>query len=121
SQNDVNYIAVTLNAADDWNDHIQMYEHAFTTYKRVILAKKGKITFEKDEETVDARITDYYYYPLKEKEKDKLHQQIVWKKSDTKDEAILIYLLDGEIIKEIPLQINKKENVSWIHRLFEQF
>lgn len=26
-------IAVTLNAPDDWNDHITMYENAFSTYK----------------------------------------------------------------------------------------
>src|SRR5699024_9349794 len=121
SQDDVNYVAVTLNAEDDWNDHIQMYEHAFTTYKRVILAKKGKITFEKNEESIEAKITDHYYYPIKENEKDKLHQQIVWKKRDAEDEAILTYLLDGETIKEIPLQIKTKENASWIRRLFEQF
>lgn len=121
SKDSVNYIAVTLNAPDDWNDHIQMYEHAFTTYHLVILAKKGKIRFEKDNEMVEANITDNYYYPLKKTEKNKLHQQIVWKKHDTQAQAVLTYLLDGEIIKEIPLHINTKENLPWMRRLFEQF
>lgn len=34
AENDgVMLIAVTLNAPDDWNDHIAMYENAFSTYK----------------------------------------------------------------------------------------
>lgn len=36
-------IAVTLNAGDDWNDHIAMYEHGFNHYKMKTIVSKGKI------------------------------------------------------------------------------
>ena len=29
TKGDMNLIAVTLNASDDWNDHISMYENGF--------------------------------------------------------------------------------------------
>lgn len=34
-------IAVTLNAPDDWNDHITMYKEAFTNYRKYDIIKKN--------------------------------------------------------------------------------
>lgn len=34
-------ISVTLNAPDDWNDHISMYDHAFGKYENVMVKKEG--------------------------------------------------------------------------------
>lgn len=36
-------IAVTLNAPDDWNDHIQMFESAYANYDIAEILAKGKI------------------------------------------------------------------------------
>lgn len=117
-KNGVSYIAVTLNAADDWNDHIKMYEDAFQTYKRVILAKKGSFTFKKDQRTLQAQVNDTYYYPLEKTEGKKLHQQIIWKNNQA-NKAKLIYLLDGETIAEIPLQIKEGKKTSWFSSLWQ--
>lgn len=38
----VTLIAVTLNAPDDWNDHIKLYEYGFSHIKKVALLKDGK-------------------------------------------------------------------------------
>lgn len=35
-------IAVTLNAPDDWNDHIKLYESAFSGMEKVCVADEGK-------------------------------------------------------------------------------
>lgn len=39
-------IAVTLNAPDDWNDHLALYELGFSMYKSVLLAKKGQFSVQ---------------------------------------------------------------------------
>lgn len=40
---DLNLIAVTLNGPDDWNDHIYMYEHAFSDFKPIELLQAGPV------------------------------------------------------------------------------
>lgn len=71
TKGDMDLIAVTLNAPDDWNDHINMYETAFKKYEMVkVISRgnikgvndsfyKGKIYFKND-----------VYYPAAEDEKD---------------------------------------------------
>lgn len=63
-------VAVTLNASDDWNDHIHMFEYGFNQFTKVTLV-------EKEERLKDERLarTDGYFimlnhlsYPLKEDE-----------------------------------------------------
>lgn len=36
-------VAVTLNAPDDWNDHIEMLENGFTAYQEVVLHRAGDV------------------------------------------------------------------------------
>lgn len=43
TKGDLDLIAVTLNAPDDWNDHIYMYEYGFDTYDPKIVLEKGKV------------------------------------------------------------------------------
>lgn len=42
----VSVIAVTLNASDDWNDHLAMHELGFSTYHSQTLAYEGQFTVE---------------------------------------------------------------------------
>ncbi len=42
----VRVIAVTLNAPDDWNDHLTLHELGFSHYHREILAKPGGFTYK---------------------------------------------------------------------------
>lgn len=41
----VTLIAVTLNAPDDWNDHIVLLDHGFALYERVTLAPADSLRF----------------------------------------------------------------------------
>ena len=43
-KNGITLICVTLNASDDWNDHMTAYEKVFQTAKRQCVAKKGEVS-----------------------------------------------------------------------------
>lgn len=43
AKGDAALIAVTINAPDDWKDHISMFEYAFDHYKTYVLAEKGRL------------------------------------------------------------------------------
>ncbi len=45
-RNGVRVIAVTLNAPDDWNDHLTLYERGFSEYHREILAEPGGFSYK---------------------------------------------------------------------------
>ena len=40
TKNNTELVAITLNAADDWNDHIKMYENAFSKFEEVAFPKE---------------------------------------------------------------------------------
>ncbi|WP_100331460.1 D-alanyl-D-alanine carboxypeptidase family protein [Bacillus xiapuensis] len=48
TKGDMDLIAVTLNAPDDWNDHISMYEFGFDRYDPKIILEKGEIDIKDD-------------------------------------------------------------------------
>jgi serine-type D-Ala-D-Ala carboxypeptidase (penicillin-binding protein 5/6) len=71
SKDGENLIAVTLNASDDWNDHITMFEYGFKQYNMVGILEEGTIKaidqkFYKNKVYLDHRIE----YPLTEEEKE---------------------------------------------------
>lgn len=120
-------IAVTLNAPDDWNDHITMYEYGFDHYVLAKIAKKR----------IGQKVNDRFYknriqanrdllYPVTEKEIAKLrvHIQLIKPKKQWKEDEQLIptvvgkavLYLDGEPVDEVPLLYkhhrNKQETSS---------
>jgi len=40
----LSFIAVTLNAPDDWNDHTVMLDYAFSRYERITLLREGELS-----------------------------------------------------------------------------
>lgn len=45
-QDGVCVVAVTLNAPDDWNDHLALHERGFSAFHREVLAEPGQFSFE---------------------------------------------------------------------------
>lgn len=43
-RNGIAFIAVTLNASDDWNDHRLMLDYAFSLYKGISILDKGELS-----------------------------------------------------------------------------
>lgn len=113
-------VAVTLNASDDWNDHIHMFEYGFNEFTKVTLA-------EKEERLKDERLAreDGYFsilnhlsYPLKEDEL--VQKRIVLDPVFSKDKlepsqipypaGYIQFTLDQQEIARIPIQfVYKKE------------
>ncbi|MUV39739.1 Serine-type D-Ala-D-Ala carboxypeptidase [Lentibacillus sp. JNUCC-1] len=82
-KNNMDLIAVTLNAPDDWNDHIKMYDWAYDAY-----------TLKELKEQEDAEHGKSFFYPLSTDEQDQLVKQTV--KSDLARKTI--YYLNGNTI-----------------------
>jgi serine-type D-Ala-D-Ala carboxypeptidase (penicillin-binding protein 5/6) len=68
---DFEMIAVTLNAPDDWNDHIQMFETAFSDYDIAEILSKGKVDGIKKSQYKNKVYLDHsFVYPLTSEEEE---------------------------------------------------
>ncbi|MFT4413152.1 D-alanyl-D-alanine carboxypeptidase family protein [Fredinandcohnia humi] len=81
----VELIAVTINASDDWNDHMQMFNTSFNTYDLVKIVKEGELekvnnSFYKGKVFVDHS----FVYPLTKEERDEIKVSINFIKPDEK-------------------------------------
>lgn len=98
-------IAVTLNAPDDWNDHIKMFEYGFNKYSKKELVTAGEKLVGEDINRNDGyfQYKNSFYYPLLESEK--VQARIVLDAAFSKDELEAIPQPAGHIIFEL----NEKE------------
>ncbi|RLQ95047.1 D-alanyl-D-alanine carboxypeptidase family protein [Falsibacillus albus] len=85
SKDGQNLIAVTLNASDDWNDHIEMYNFGFNQYDQKIVLPEGKIDavknkFYQNKVFIKQDVT----FPLKENETDLVRVKFELLKPDEK-------------------------------------
>ncbi|KRG12754.1 D-alanyl-D-alanine carboxypeptidase [Virgibacillus soli] len=102
-------IAVTLNAPDDWTDHISMYEYGFKTYSQKTILSKGSLALNiKEMEGKNFFLKDSIVYPLSEEEVDKVRMEYKLLpakqlKSLQKGKAgiAIMYLQDEPVKKEI--------------------
>jgi serine-type D-Ala-D-Ala carboxypeptidase (penicillin-binding protein 5/6) len=77
SKNNLDLIAVTLNASDDWNDHINMYESTFDNYTNTEVLHKGAIKeIKKKPYKGKVFIKHSFHYPLTDDEKEMVHVKI---------------------------------------------
>ncbi|MGM8365305.1 D-alanyl-D-alanine carboxypeptidase family protein [Virgibacillus sp. W0181] len=77
-KDDFELIAVTLNASDDWRDHIQMFEWGYKNFKLRSLENREEINF-KLKETNDlftGYLQEPVYYPLTDDEYSHVHSYI---------------------------------------------
>ncbi|PRR93031.1 MULTISPECIES: D-alanyl-D-alanine carboxypeptidase family protein [unclassified Bacillus (in: firmicutes)] len=121
AKGDAALIAVTINAPDDWKDHISMFEYAFDHYKTYVLAEKGRLASLKgtfyDKKAFIKRDVDYFLNEdekkLVEIETEMLTPQKKWEKNA---EAIpdvvgkMTFLLDGQVIEQVPIFYENKRN-----------
>ncbi|WP_428908977.1 D-alanyl-D-alanine carboxypeptidase family protein [Niallia sp. Krafla_26] len=113
SKENLDLIAVTLNGPDDWNDHINMYEHGFNHYTLVTIMKEGTLKkiddpFYKNKVYVDHDIV----YPVTDKERELFQIKITlqkpkeeWRDKDNEPDLVgkaAIYL-DDKPLREVPL------------------
>ncbi|WP_062104767.1 D-alanyl-D-alanine carboxypeptidase family protein [Bacillus niameyensis] len=109
-------IAVTLNAPDDWNDHISMYEYGFKTYSDQSIINKGRLEIDAEGlEKKELFIQNPIIYPLAEDESEeirmeyKLLQPEKLKKLDEGKAGIAILYFQGEPVKQEYIYIREVE------------
>ena len=66
-------IAVTINAGDDWNDHIQLHNDGFSNYRLCQLVRKGQClgsvcVLSGESDQVDVLAADDFYYSVTDQE-----------------------------------------------------
>ncbi|MEH6942276.1 D-alanyl-D-alanine carboxypeptidase family protein [Bacillus sp. JJ722] len=77
TKGELSLITVTLNAGDDWNDHMSLFDSGFKDYDLTKIMNSGKVkkiknSFYKNKVV----ILEPFLYPLTDEEKDKLHIEI---------------------------------------------
>lgn len=118
-------IAVTLNAPNDWNDHINMFEYGFHQYHLEQIAEQGRQLQESRLERGDGHFEymNDFYYPLKETEKITkkliLHPRFE-SRDDSEDEypypaGFLYMYLDQKEIGRVAIKFveKAKEETLW--------
>lgn len=120
TKDNVNLIAVTLNARDDWNDHITLFEYGFDNFEPIILVHKGEVPKLKDSfYEGKVRINRSFTYLAKEDEKNdfRVEYRMIepkkhWKRHTDEIPKVVgkaIVYFHEEIIKEMPIYYHGKE------------
>ncbi len=126
TKGDLDLIAVTLNAGDDWNDHIFMYESAFNKYDLAEVITPGSVKDVKDDfYRKRIYIKSGVVYPVTSEEQDKfrVEYKLVKPKRDWKDQEkvpnvvgkAIVYFGD-EKIEQVSIyykHIEKKKTSVW--------
>lgn len=121
---DFEMIAVTLNAPDDWNDHIQMFETAFSNYDIAEILSKGKVDGIKESQYKTKVYLDHsFVYPLTSEEEELVRVEYRLKKlgkdqRDLQNQKIAgraNVFLDDKQIASLPVyyKLEEKEQKSF--------
>ncbi|MBT2754858.1 D-alanyl-D-alanine carboxypeptidase [Mesobacillus foraminis] len=132
AKGDFELIAVTLNGPSDWNDHIYLYESAFTQYDVAQILAEGKIKGLKDS-LYKGRVylRNSFEYPLTAKEESlvRVEYKLLKPPEDPEKERIpeivgkAVVYLDGQEIKSMPIYykqdpVEKKSYLQFFKNIF---
>ncbi|WP_062198376.1 D-alanyl-D-alanine carboxypeptidase family protein [Massilibacterium senegalense] len=101
-------ICVTLNAPDDWTDHMTLFEWAYNQFRLKMIVPKGKVRLEGREEVVFTRRA--FFYPLRSLEERNVRTEVFLYRNQVSDEQkvgkVEIYLA-GDQLAELPVYSKK--------------
>lgn len=106
---DMDLIAVTLDAPDDWEDHQAMYEWGFDNYNMTSILDKGEKTYKEEgaADTTTGFIRREIRYPLNKEEQNKIQTETYLhsKSKQEKNERIgkTVVYLNKVPFKEAPI------------------
>ncbi|MDG5787656.1 D-alanyl-D-alanine carboxypeptidase [Evansella sp. AB-P1] len=132
-KNEVDLIAVTINAPSDWHDHMNLFEWAFKTFELVPIVKEGKVNEVVDDYYQDKLIANYSFeYPLSEEEKEEVNKKFVLYRPPTDDRwernghpnpiGTIQIQISNDVIGVVPLEYIEEvvEEKSFWKKWFEQ-
>lgn len=112
----LDWIVVTLNSHDDWNEHIQLYEYGTKNYINYEIIPEGRIHYITDDKYY---INNPLIYPLKESEKEEVTVQYQMFEKERYEEnhhvgMAVVYLKEEAVLEEpIYLESQVKEEKNW--------
>ena len=132
SKDGTDLIAVTINAPDDWNDHMNMFNYVYGHYKTYIIAKKGEVPKLKDSFYGNkAFIKRDVTYLLNEDEKEDVKVDIEllkpkksWRKNKKEIPDIIgemNVMFNGKTIASVPIYYENERNKKPKKSFFETF
>lgn len=123
TKGDMNLIAVTLNAGDDWNDHISMYENAFEQYDIAEILSSGTVSAVKNSfYKKNLYLKNSFEYPLTSPEENqiKIQYKMLKPKKEWKNEENIpkvvghaIIYFDDKKIKQMPIYYRHKQKKDY--------
>lgn len=108
-KNGMDLIAVTLNAPDDWRDHIAMFEWGFDNYDLKSIVKKGQTVYktkDSNNKTIGYLNNDLYYPMTADEQLSLTKQTYLYKDSGNSDKDGIgetIFYLNKTPIADIPI------------------
>ncbi|MET3696165.1 D-alanyl-D-alanine carboxypeptidase [Bacillus oleivorans] len=126
SLDNMNLVAVTLNAPSDWNDHINLFEYAFDTFENITLVHKGEV-IELDDSYYEGKVTikNSFSYPVKEEEIEdfRVEYRMIepkkqWERHPEEIPEVVgkaIVYFHEEVIKEVPIYYSagSRDEETW--------
>lgn len=105
SKNHLDLITVTLNAPEDWQDHINLFDYGFSAYELVRLAKHGDRTFSVNGKTKTGHILEDVVLPLTQREQDNMHNTIqIYTEPNHDHIGKMVFKVDrNKELREVPL------------------
>lgn len=120
TKNDFDLIVVTINAPDDWNDHRELYETAFKTYKEVTVLKEGKLKDVKENFYKNkVYLEKPFIYPIVEKEEEafKVEYKLLNPKKEWEEKSSIpqvvgkaVVTLNDQVVKQLPIYFEHEIN-----------
>lgn len=116
SKDGVDLIAVTLDAPDDWRDHMNMFEWGFDNYQMETVANEGQVSYQinHSDKPVTGYISQDLLVPLTNEEKEQLNQQnfLLTEQQESNDGIIgkTVFYLDDGPVAETFIYNEKEEN-----------
>lgn len=110
TKDNLDLIAVTLHASNDWQDHITLFNWGFSHFNLVLIQQSGKQHYVTPTQTVSGYTEHSFLYPLKQSEYKDVRREVRLyanalhaNHEDNKEIGHVQLLLQNESIYELPI------------------
>ncbi len=119
-------VVVSLNDGDDWNDHMNLFEHGFNNYELTQIVYEGELTLEDPQITDTLYVKEGSYVALKKDGTDTIQTELLLtgdnEETPIHEAGTLKVMLNGEVVDEIDVfkivEVKPEASSSWFDKVF---